>query len=76
MPTETVLLNVQLAVATFPDGRKALAFADAQSGNSWLVPMSDDNFRSLSAQWSGLVLAGSMPAAGNGPAMAPSIKQR
>jgi len=71
MPRETILREVGLAVATMPDGTKALAFIE-KSGDVTLVPMGEEHFRTLAAQWNGLVIAG----ASSIPEMAPSIKSR
>jgi hypothetical protein len=64
---EIILRNVSIGVADMPDGGRAVAFLE-DNGNVVLVPMSDDNFNRLAAQWKGLVVAHSTPA------MAASIK--
>lgn len=63
MPREIIMRNVGLGVATLPTGEKAVVFAEQDRSEIVMVPMSDENFRSLSAQWNGLVVSKQLPPA-------------
>ena len=58
---EVILRGVQLGVRVLPTGEKAVAIVDQDRGEALMVPMSEENFRALLAQWNGLVVATGVP---------------